>query len=80
MNCSVAATREILGLAGVTVIDTSVAEVTVRIVEPEMLPEVAVMVVEPTAAGTACPMEPAALLTVATEGAEELQITDVVIF
>ena len=46
MNCCVAPIA-ITGLAGDTAIDTSAGAVTVRIVDPLMLPEVAVIVVEP---------------------------------
>ncbi len=77
VNCLVVPAA-ILGLAGVTATDTSVAEVTVRLVEPEMLPEAAVMVVLPTAADEAFPLEPAVLLIAATEEADELQVTDAV--
>jgi hypothetical protein len=45
-------------------------------VVPEMLPDEAVIVVVPVATGVALPV----LLTVATVGAVELQVTDVVIF
>ena len=79
VNCSVVL-RAMLGLVGVTAMDTSVAELTVRVVEPEMLPEVAVIVAVPAATGVTCPLEPAVLLIVATGGAEELQVTDAVIF
>ena len=64
-----------LTLAGVTARDTSVAGVTVRVVEPEMFPDVAVIVVEPEAAEVARPLEPAALLIAATPVLEELQVT-----
>jgi hypothetical protein len=67
-----------LGLVGVTVMDTSVAEVTVSAVDPDVLPDVAVIVAEPAATEVASPLEPAELLTAATAAAEELQITDVV--
>jgi hypothetical protein len=67
-----------LGLVGVTEMDISVAEVTVRVVVPEMLPDVAVIVVEPAAAPVANPLESAALLMTATAASDELQITDVV--
>jgi hypothetical protein len=60
-----------LGLAGVTATEDSVAEVTVRVVFPEMLPEVAVMVAVPAEAAVARPLP----LTVATDGLEELQVT-----
>src|SRR5208283_3742291 len=68
------------GLAGVTAMDTSVAELTVRAVEPEMLPEVAVIVAVPAATGVASPKEPVVLLIVATNVFDELHVTDVVIF
>jgi hypothetical protein len=60
--------------------DTSVAGVTVRVVEPDILPDVAVIVVEPVATGVANPLKPAALLMVATAAADELQVTAVVRF
>jgi len=61
-----------LGLAGVTEMDTSVAAVTVRLVVPEMLPEVAVRVVVPAARADTLPVA----LIDATVGAEELHVTD----
>ncbi len=67
-----------LGLVGVIAIDTSVAGVTVRVVDPDMLPDVAVIVVDPVATEEANPLEPAALLIVATARADELQVTAVV--
>jgi len=69
-----------LGFAGVIAIDTSVAAVTVRAVDPDMLPEVAVIVVEPVATEVAKPFEPAALLMAATVVFDELQVTAVVKF
>jgi hypothetical protein len=69
-----------LGLVGVIVMDTSVAEVTVSMVDPDLLPDVAVIVVEPAATGVAKPLEPAALLMVATPAVDEFQVTDVVRF
>ncbi len=56
VNCSVAPTL-IEGVAGVTAIDVSVAAggVTVNVVEPEILPEVAVIVVAPAATADARP-------------------------
>ena len=77
MNCSVVP-KTIERLDGVTVIETSVAGVTVRFVEPEMFPDVAVIVVVPTAFEAAPPVDPAALLMAATDPAEELQVTDAV--
>ena len=69
-----------LGFVGVTARDTSVAGVTVRVVEPAMLPDVAVIVVEPTATEVARPLEPAALLIVAMAVLDELQVTAAVRF
>ena len=65
----------ILGVVVVTAIDDSVAAVTVRVIVPETVPAVAVMVVEPAATDVASPLEPASLLIVATETAEELHVT-----
>jgi hypothetical protein len=64
-----------LGLAGVTDMEDSVAEVTVRIVLPELFPEVAIMVEVPAAIPVAKPL----LLTDANEVLVELQMTCVVI-
>jgi hypothetical protein len=64
-----------LGLAGVTDIENRIAGVTVRIVFPEILPEVAVTVAVPTATAVARPL----LLIVATEVFDEFQVTCVVI-
>jgi hypothetical protein len=69
-----------LGLAGVTVMDTSVAAVTVSVVDPDILPDVAVIVVEPAATEVASPLEPAALLMVATPAVDDFQVTPVVRF
>jgi hypothetical protein len=54
--------------------------VTVREVVPETLPDVAVIVVVPEATPVASPLEPVALLTVATLVLDELQVTVVVRF
>ena len=67
-----------LGLAGVTAMDTSVAVVTVSVVDPDIPPDVAVTVVEPAAAEVANPLEPAALLIVAAPVFDELQVAAVV--
>jgi hypothetical protein len=67
-----------LGLVGVIAMDSSVAGVTVRVVDPDMLPDVAVIVVNPVAAAKADPLDPAALLIVATPVSDELQVTAVV--
>jgi hypothetical protein len=60
--------------------DTSVAELTVNVVDPVMPPDIAVIVVEPTAVGVASPLDPTALLIVATAAVNEFQVTDVVRF
>ncbi len=60
--------------------ETSVCEVTVRVVKFEIPPDVAVIVVEPPATAVASPLEPAVLLIVATEGSDELHVTDEVRF
>jgi len=67
-----------LGFAGVIAMDTSVADVAVSVVDPEILPDAAVIVVEPAATEVASPLEPAALLMAATDSSEELQVTVVV--
>lgn len=60
--------------------DSSTAAVTISVVELEMLPEAALMVVVPTPREVASPFEPAALLIVATPVAEEFHVTDEVRF
>lgn len=79
VNCWVVP-RAILRLVGVTAMDTSEAAVTVRVVVPEIVPDVAVIVVEPVAAGVANPCEPAALLMAATPVLDELHAAAVVRF
>ena len=79
MNCCVVPFA-IEGLIGVTAIDVSVAAVTVRVVDPDILPDIALIVVEPVATRVASPLEPAALLMVATPVLDELQVTVVVRF
>ena len=54
--------------------------VTVRVVAFEMPPDAAVIVVEPAVAAVAIPLDPAALLMVATAVTDEVQVTDVVRF
>jgi len=68
----------IVGLDGVTAMDTSVAAVTVKVAEPEMLPTAAVIVTGavPTAIAVAFPLES----MVAVESDDELQATDAVRF
>ena len=68
-----------LGLVGVTAIEDSVAFVTVSVVAPETGPRAAVIVVEPATTDVASPLEPPALLIVATDPAEELHVTTDVI-
>ncbi len=60
-----------LWFAGVTPIETKVAEVTVRDVLPDTLPNVAVMLVGPSATEVARPV----LSIVANSGFEELHVT-----
>ena len=74
VNCWVTPTGR-LEFAGVTEIDDRVAELPVRVVLPEILPEEAVMVAGPVARVVPRPV----LLTVATAGFEEVQVTSVVI-
>jgi hypothetical protein len=54
--------------------------VTVSAVAPETLPDAARIVVDPAATDVARPLEPAALLIVATAVLEELQVAVVVRF
>ena len=61
--------------AGVTAIDTNDG-LTVRVVDPEIDPEVALIVVVPLATALARPIDPATLLMVATVVFVELQVTD----
>jgi len=65
---------------GVMEIEINVAGDTVNTVDPDMLPDVAVIVVEPAATGVASPFEPVALLMDATDVDDELQVTVVVRF
>jgi hypothetical protein len=60
-----------LGFVGVTSIEDRVAGVTVRVALPEILPDVAVVVAVPAATAVAKPL----LLTVATDGSDEFQVT-----
>jgi hypothetical protein len=62
-----------IGFTGVTVMDTSVAGVTVRFAVPDILPEAAVTTVAPVANEEAIPFDPTALLIVATPVFEEYQ-------
>ena len=69
-----------LGLAGVTAMDTRVAGVTVRIVNPDTFPDTAVIVVAPVAEEVADPLEPAALLIITAPVLDEFQVTAAVRF
>jgi hypothetical protein len=73
-NCWVVP-KAMLGLMGVTVMNTSVAEVTVSVVDPDMLPDIAVTIVEPAATDVARPLEPTALLMAATAAFDEFHVT-----
>lgn len=74
VNCWVvpAGFLEILALTGVTAMETSVADVTVRVADPEMSPDVAVMVVKPVEIPVVT--FPAALME-ALAGTDEVQAT-----
>ena len=79
VNCFVVPSA-VLGLTGVTAMETSVGGVTVSVVEPDKLPEVAVIIVEPAATEEASPLEPRVLLIAATDVDDELHVTDPVRF
>jgi len=79
VNCCVVPSA-MFGLLGVIAMDTSVAAVTVSVVDPDIPADVAVIVVEPVATEVALPLEPAALLMAATVAIDELQDTAVVRF
>jgi hypothetical protein len=64
-----------LGAVGVTEMDVRVAELTVKVVAPAVLPEVALMVAVPAEMAMASPL----LLTIAFDVSEEVQVTCVVI-
>jgi len=66
----------IVGFCGVTAMDSSVGGVMVNAVLPDRFPEVAEMVVLPTAAPVASPLAERP----ATAGDEELHVTDTVRF
>jgi len=65
---------------GVMAIVINVAGVTVKRVDPDLFPKVAVIVVDPVATGVDNPFDPAALLMAATDDANEAQVTAVVMF
>ena len=68
----------IVGLGGVTPKDTKLAAVTVKFVEPDRPPSVALIRVEPGLCVVARPFEPGELLTDATPATEELHVTELV--
>ena len=72
-NCSVVP-RAMVGIAGVMAMETNAVGVTVKGDEPPMLAATAVIVVWPVEALVASPL----VLAVATDGADELQVADVV--
>lgn len=75
LNCLLVPTM-LVEFAGVTEMDATAAEVSV--VEPEMLPEVAVMVVEPKATAVASPLVPWVSPMVATAVSDDFQVTEAV--
>lgn len=77
VNCAVVPSG-ILGIAGVTVIETKAAGVTVKAVDPLTVPAVAVIIVWPRETLAACPMFGAVALMVATPATDELHATEVV--
>ena len=65
-----------MGLIDLTAIDTRVAGVTVKMTGADVVPLLAaVMLLVPAATDVARPLEPAALLIVATEVVAEVQVT-----
>ena len=66
--------------AGVTAIDTRVALVTVSVAVPEIEPNVAVIVVGPTAKPSAVPFVGTVSLIEAWVGTDEVQVTLLVMF
>jgi hypothetical protein len=58
--------------------ETSVAVVTVSVVDPETPARVAEIVVDPAATALDSPLEPAALLIVAMDVFDDAHVTDVV--
>jgi hypothetical protein len=74
----VLAAVSLVAVADCTNVIGTTAGVTVRVADPEIVPDTAVIVVVPGAAAVASPWLPAAPLTVATPVADELHVTDVV--
>jgi len=69
-----------VGLDGVIAMETNDAAVTLSEVEPDILPDVAVIVVDPALPAVASPFVAAALLTAATAEADEFHVTVAVRF
>jgi hypothetical protein len=67
-----------LGLTGVTPRDTRLAAVTVKLVDPDIPLNVAVIVVDPGLNVVAKPFDPGMLLTDAMPATEELHVTELV--
>jgi hypothetical protein len=65
-----------LGVAGVTETETTLADVTVKLVEPFTPLRVAVMFTDPVAGVDARPLEPLALLITTVLVSDEPQVTD----
>jgi hypothetical protein len=74
VNCC-AIPIEMFAFAGVTTMETTVAEVTVSVAEPVTEPEVAEMDVVPVLRAFTIPSVGAELLTVATDGFDDAQVT-----
>jgi len=75
VNCCVVPSA-MLGVGGVTAMETSVAADTVRVIGAEVIPPMAaVMALVPDATEVASPLVPVALLIVATEVVAAAQVT-----
>jgi hypothetical protein len=75
VNCCVVPSA-MLGVGGVIAIDTNVAGDTVKVMGVEVMPPIAaVMLLVAAATEVARPLEPAALLIVATEVVADAQVT-----
>ena len=77
MNCLVVPFA-MLGLAGVTAIDTSAAAVIVSVVDPDTLPNSAVIVTAPGEIAVVKPADPVVLLIAAKLMSEDIQATSAV--
>jgi len=70
----------IVASVGVIAMDTNSVGVIVRIVDPEILPDSAIIVAVPAVTEVAKPFNPAALLIAAIPESDELQVTALVKF